>query len=300
MALSLKSALTLRTGAANVDFNERLDGAMNTNCRGPKRMLQLAQQCPNLLAYVHVSTAYVNCNLPSGTRVPEQLPNVAFDGDDMLAEIARLPVEAIVERTPAWLGKYPNTYTFTKALGEWLLHKHRGQVAAPSRTPMAHYIRARACVRVHVHVHVPRTRRRMGECFNRTLPAGSPAVRRLAAGRRPYAGPDSRTEGVTGCEGRAPLRPPFTAHSVYTLIRRQAALSRAGASAALGPPARPADRLAGPSQVPVAIVRPTIIGSAWREPEPGSHTHTHRTHTHTEHTHTRTHTHTHTHTPTHL
>jgi hypothetical protein len=108
---------------------------MNTNCRGPKRMLQLAQQCRQLQAYVHVSTAYVNCNQPSGTRIMEELPVVSYDGDDLLDEIARLPTEAIVARTPGWLGKYPNTYTFTKALGEWLLHKHRGQVCAPPPGP---------------------------------------------------------------------------------------------------------------------------------------------------------------------
>jgi hypothetical protein len=94
-------------------------------------MLQLAQQCRQLQAYVHVSTAYVNCNLPSGTRIMEELPIVSYDGDDLLEEIARLPTEAIVARTPGWLGKYPNTYTFTKALGERLLHKHRGQVTLP-------------------------------------------------------------------------------------------------------------------------------------------------------------------------
>ena len=105
---------------------------MNTNCRGPKRMLQLAQQCRQLQAYVHVSTAYVNCNLPSGTRIMEELPVVSYDGDELLDEIARLPTEAIVARTPGWLGKYPNTYTFTKALGERLLAKHRGQVAPPT------------------------------------------------------------------------------------------------------------------------------------------------------------------------
>ena len=55
--------------AANVDFNERLDGAIVTNCRGPLRMLKLAERCDNLQAYVHVSTAYVNCNQPSGSKV---------------------------------------------------------------------------------------------------------------------------------------------------------------------------------------------------------------------------------------
>ena len=109
---------------------------MNTNCRGPKRMLQLAQQCRQLQAYVHVSTAYVNCNLPSGTRIMEKLPVVSYDGDDLLEEIARMSPEDIVARTPGWLGTYPNTYTFTKALGEWLLHKHRGQVPHPPSTRM--------------------------------------------------------------------------------------------------------------------------------------------------------------------
>jgi thioester reductase-like protein len=53
--------------AANVDFNERLDGALTTNCRGPLRLLGLAKSCTKLRAYVHVSTAYVNCNQPNGT-----------------------------------------------------------------------------------------------------------------------------------------------------------------------------------------------------------------------------------------
>ena len=62
--------------AANVDFNERLDGAITTNCRGPLRMLKLAEKCSNLLAYVHVSTAYVNCNQPTGSKVLEELPQL--------------------------------------------------------------------------------------------------------------------------------------------------------------------------------------------------------------------------------
>ena len=80
-----------------------------------------------LQSYVHVSTAYVHCNLPSGTRVTEELPIVSYDGDNLLEEISHLTPNQIVERTPGWLGAYPNTYTFTKALGEWLLNKHKGQ-----------------------------------------------------------------------------------------------------------------------------------------------------------------------------
>jgi len=48
--------------AANVDFNERLDGAILTNCRGPLRMLKLAEKCSQLLSYVHVSTGVYLCS----------------------------------------------------------------------------------------------------------------------------------------------------------------------------------------------------------------------------------------------
>lgn len=72
--------------AANVDFNERIDGAITTNCRGPLRMLKLAEKCSNLLAYVHVSTAYVNCNQPTGSKVLEELPQLQADGEQVMDE----------------------------------------------------------------------------------------------------------------------------------------------------------------------------------------------------------------------
>ena len=116
--------------AANVDFNERLDGAIRTNCRGPLRMLKLAELCPRLLSYVHVSTAYVNCNQPSGARVKEELPVLAADGEAIMHEFDALDPAAIPARSAALLreSKYPNTYTFTKAMGEHLLAKHHGAV----------------------------------------------------------------------------------------------------------------------------------------------------------------------------
>ncbi|EKX41704.1 hypothetical protein GUITHDRAFT_55447, partial [Guillardia theta CCMP2712] len=116
--------------AANVDFNERLDGAITTNCRGPLRMMRLAERCPNLKAYVHVSTAYVNCNRPSGSLVAEELPLCQSDGEQVMKEIEKLAVPELEARTRALLQaeKYPNTYTFTKAMGEKLLHKYHGNI----------------------------------------------------------------------------------------------------------------------------------------------------------------------------
>ena len=116
--------------AANVDFNERLDGAITTNCRGPLRMLRMADKCPHLLAYVHVSTAYVNCNQPSGSKVLEELPHLEADGELVMNEIGAMKVEDIGPRCAELLKltRYPNTYTFTKAMGEKLLFKYHGRV----------------------------------------------------------------------------------------------------------------------------------------------------------------------------
>jgi len=50
--------------AASVNFNDPLHDALNINYFGSLRMLDLAKSCKNIMAYCHVSTAYVNCNLP--------------------------------------------------------------------------------------------------------------------------------------------------------------------------------------------------------------------------------------------
>jgi long-chain acyl-CoA synthetase len=45
--------------AADVAFDRPLDEAREINVGGARRMVELAQQCPNLDRFVHVSTAYV-------------------------------------------------------------------------------------------------------------------------------------------------------------------------------------------------------------------------------------------------
>lgn len=52
--------------AATVNFDETLKLAIQLNCLGARRVLELAKTCKNLYAHVHVSTAYVNCIHNSG------------------------------------------------------------------------------------------------------------------------------------------------------------------------------------------------------------------------------------------
>jgi thioester reductase-like protein len=47
--------------AASIDFNARLDDAININIKGTMKMLELAKKIKNLNNFTHVSTCYVNC-----------------------------------------------------------------------------------------------------------------------------------------------------------------------------------------------------------------------------------------------
>lgn len=49
--------------AASIDFNARLDDAMNININGPLRIIELARRMKKLECLTHISTCYVNCDL---------------------------------------------------------------------------------------------------------------------------------------------------------------------------------------------------------------------------------------------
>lgn len=48
--------------AASVNFNDPVQDALDINYFGCLRMLDLANECPHLAIYTHVSTCYVNCD----------------------------------------------------------------------------------------------------------------------------------------------------------------------------------------------------------------------------------------------
>jgi nucleoside-diphosphate-sugar epimerase len=48
--------------AASIDFNARLDNAIDINVLGSLRMLELARKLKDLELFTQVSTCYVNCD----------------------------------------------------------------------------------------------------------------------------------------------------------------------------------------------------------------------------------------------
>lgn len=113
--------------AAIVDFNERLDRAVELNVMGSLRMMEIAKKCKHLGAFIHVSTCYVNSNRRG--LIDEKIFPLGFDPEAMIKKVRNLTVAELEKiAVTGLLGDWPNTYTFTKAMAEHLLVKNRGSV----------------------------------------------------------------------------------------------------------------------------------------------------------------------------
>ncbi|XP_072934147.1 putative fatty acyl-CoA reductase CG5065 [Epargyreus clarus] len=103
--------------AATIRFDEALKKAVLLNVRGTKLTLDLARQCNKLKLFVHISTAY--CHLHE--KLLEEKPyDPPADPHRVLATVELLDDEGVEAIAPMLLNKLPNSYAFTKALGEAL------------------------------------------------------------------------------------------------------------------------------------------------------------------------------------
>ncbi|XP_066393937.1 fatty acyl-CoA reductase 1-like [Miscanthus floridulus] len=131
-------------GAATTNFYERYDVALDVNVMGVKHICQLAKQCPNLEVVLHVSTAYV-----VGEKQGVILERAFKQGETLRETEAELDIHAELRLARDYqrqvaeqknerkamkeLGLararefgWPNTYVFTKALGEMMLARELG------------------------------------------------------------------------------------------------------------------------------------------------------------------------------
>ncbi len=74
--------------AAIVDFNERLDRAVELNVLGTLRLMEIAKRCAQMQGFVHVSTAYVNSNRRGW--IEEKLYPLGYDPEEMLARVREM------------------------------------------------------------------------------------------------------------------------------------------------------------------------------------------------------------------
>ncbi|XP_073989404.1 putative fatty acyl-CoA reductase CG8306 [Rhodnius prolixus] len=101
--------------AATLDFEADLKCTVKINLLGTRRVVELCKKIKNLNGLLHVSSAYVNSHL---LRVDEKLYPVPESADKVIELVESTPDKELEEKTKQILGKYINTYTFTKALAE--------------------------------------------------------------------------------------------------------------------------------------------------------------------------------------
>ncbi|CAG0917905.1 unnamed protein product [Notodromas monacha] len=104
--------------AATVSFDEPLKEAVAMNLHGTKCIIDLCAKIPQMAAFVHLSTAFVNCErseLLEQVYPPLQDPKKVLNAASWLSHAV---MDDIYETTR---GMKPNTYIYTKALAEALV-----------------------------------------------------------------------------------------------------------------------------------------------------------------------------------
>ncbi|KAI4492861.1 hypothetical protein M0804_002652 [Polistes exclamans] len=111
----IKDTNVIIHSAASVRFVDNIRLLVNTNIKGTKNLLLLAQEMPNLKAFVHVSTAYSQC---INKNIEEKFYKPPLKTEDIINLTEILNEEQLDIITPNLIGKWPNTYTYTKAISE--------------------------------------------------------------------------------------------------------------------------------------------------------------------------------------
>ncbi|XP_051159121.1 fatty acyl-CoA reductase wat-like [Leptopilina boulardi] len=111
--------------AATTRFDEKLKIALKINVDSVKTMIDICKECKNLKSFVYVSTAFSNC-------IYEHVEEKVYPGPlshEKLAELVgvmdqlNMPKKEEIKFTKLVIGKFPNTYCFTKSIAEDLISK---------------------------------------------------------------------------------------------------------------------------------------------------------------------------------
>ncbi|KAE8691709.1 Multidrug resistance protein ABC transporter family [Hibiscus syriacus] len=126
--------------AATTDFNERYDVALNINTFGAFNVLNFGKKCDNIKLLLHISTAYV-CGEQTGMIFEKQRDNINIFEERRIVEeqVNQLQYYFVSDKTMtssmkelglerAKLNGWPNTYVFTKAMGEMVLGNFNGDL----------------------------------------------------------------------------------------------------------------------------------------------------------------------------
>uniref|UniRef100_A0A8C6SGV6 Fatty acyl-CoA reductase n=1 Tax=Neogobius melanostomus TaxID=47308 RepID=A0A8C6SGV6_9GOBI len=111
--------------AATIRFNEPLKDAMQLNVLATQKMLALGRKMKQLEIFIHVSTAYANCDRE---LIEEVIYPPPVDYRKLIDTLEWMDDDLVAVMTPKLIKERPNTYTFTKALAEYLIQQEAGDL----------------------------------------------------------------------------------------------------------------------------------------------------------------------------
>lgn len=107
-------------GAASVRFDDHLKDAIITNVRGTREAIKLSLEMKNIIAFIHISTTY--CNIQYEI-IEEKLYPAPMDWKDAINIAENCSYLQLTEHlTEKLINPFPNTYVFTKLLGEHVVN----------------------------------------------------------------------------------------------------------------------------------------------------------------------------------
>ncbi|XP_071383146.1 fatty acyl-CoA reductase 1 isoform X1 [Centroberyx affinis] len=111
--------------AATIRFDEPLKHALQLNVIATQQLLSLAQQMHHLEAFIHISTAYANCNR---RHIDEIIYPPPVEPKKLIESLDWMDDSIVRDITPRLIGDRPNTYTYTKALAECVVQQEQGKL----------------------------------------------------------------------------------------------------------------------------------------------------------------------------
>ncbi|XP_017839779.1 putative fatty acyl-CoA reductase CG5065 isoform X1 [Drosophila busckii] len=107
--------------AATLKLEGNLRDAIDMNLLGTQRTLNVAKQMKQLEAFVHLSTAFCNCDQEV---MYEKVYDFPHKPEDLMRLAEWMDVKTLDAITPDLLKPHPNTYTYSKRLAELLVRDH--------------------------------------------------------------------------------------------------------------------------------------------------------------------------------
>lgn len=119
----MKNVSIIIHSAATVRFDEPLRTAIRMNVYGPYEAIKVGMRLNKLDLFLHISTFYSN---PHIKPIENKIYPPPMDWKMALKLMdSSLPDDTLNIVTRKLLGTFPNTYTFTKNLGENLVNDHK-------------------------------------------------------------------------------------------------------------------------------------------------------------------------------